>query len=167
MLTDLQREIRRILTGLAECDEFALAGGAAIIVNGIADRPTNDLDFFTSYPKTVEALLNAAQTALEDEGLDVARLAERTTFARLSVSSADEMTYVDLASDARMLPAQATEEGFVLAEPESDTGHRIRRLHRTERMRAFCTTSPSTPRPGTTGAPQGNRAVARQLISWG
>ena len=29
MLTDLQREIRRILTGLAEWDEFALAGGAA------------------------------------------------------------------------------------------------------------------------------------------
>ncbi|WP_420623314.1 nucleotidyl transferase AbiEii/AbiGii toxin family protein [Candidatus Poriferisodalis sp.] len=118
MLTDLQREIRRILTGLAECAEFALAGGTAIIVNGIADRPTNDLDFFTSYPKTVEALLNAAQAALEDEGFDVARLAEGATFARLSVNNAGEMTYVDLASDARMLPARLTEEGFVLAEPE-------------------------------------------------
>ena len=118
MLTDLQREVRRILAGLAECDEFALAGGAAIIVSGIADRPTNDLDFFASYPKTVEALLHAAQAALENEGLAVTRLAEGTTFARLSVTSTKDTTHVDLASDARMLPAGETEEGFVLAEAE-------------------------------------------------
>ncbi|WP_419554569.1 nucleotidyl transferase AbiEii/AbiGii toxin family protein [Candidatus Poriferisodalis sp.] len=118
MLTDLQGQIRRILTGLAECDEFALAGGAAIIVSGIADRPTNDLDFFTPHPKTVEALLHAAQTALEHAGLEVTRLAEGATFARLRVGGPDEATFVDLASDARILPARSTDTGFVLAEAE-------------------------------------------------
>ncbi|WP_419917299.1 nucleotidyl transferase AbiEii/AbiGii toxin family protein [Candidatus Poriferisodalis sp.] len=118
MLTDLQRRILRILAELGESDDFALAGGAAIIISGIADRPTNDLDFFTEHPKTVEALLDAAQTALEDAGLEVTRLAEASTFARLRVGGPDEVTYVDLASDARMLPARSTDTGFMLAEAE-------------------------------------------------
>lgn len=45
-------------------------------------------------------------------------LAEGSTFARLSVGSPDEVTYVDLASDARMLPARSTDTGFMLAEAE-------------------------------------------------
>lgn len=118
MLTDLQRRILRILAELGESDDFALAGGAAIIISGIADRPTNDLDFFTEHPKTVEALLDAAQTALADAGLEVTRLAEASTFARLRVGGPDEVTYVDLASDARMLPARSTDTGFMLAEAE-------------------------------------------------
>lgn len=118
MLTDLQRRILRILAELGESDDFALAGGAAIIISGIADRPTNDLDFFTEHPKTVEALLDAAQTALEDAGLEVTRLAEASTFARLRVGGPDEVTYVDLASDARMLPVRSTDTGFMLAEAE-------------------------------------------------
>lgn len=118
MLTDLQRRILRILAELDESDDFALAGGAAIIISGIADRPTNDLDFFTEHPKTVEALLDAAQAALEDAGLEVTRLAEASTFARLRVGGPDEVTYVDLASDARMLPVRSTDTGFMLAEAE-------------------------------------------------
>lgn len=118
MLSDLQEEILRILADLAESDDFALAGGAAIIVSGIADRPTNDLDFFTVHPKTVAALLDAAQAALEHAGFEVTRLAEGSTFARLRVGSPDEVTYVDLASDARMLPARSTDTGFMLAEAE-------------------------------------------------
>ena len=118
MLTDLQRRILRILAELGESDDFALAGGAAIIISGIADRPTNDLDFFTEHPKTVEALLDAAQTALEDAGLEVTRLAEASTFARLRVGGPDEVTFVDLASDARMLPVRSTDTGFMLAEAE-------------------------------------------------
>lgn len=42
MLTELQQEVRRIVARLSECEDVALAGGAAIIVAGIADRPTND-----------------------------------------------------------------------------------------------------------------------------
>lgn len=118
MLSDLQQEILRILAELGESDDFALAGGAAIIVSGIADRPTNDLDFFTEHPKTVAALLDAAQAALEHAGFEVTRLAAGSTFARLRVVSPDEVTYVDLASDARMLPARSTDTGFMLAEAE-------------------------------------------------
>ena len=118
MLTGLQQEVRRILAGLAECEEFALAGGAALIVSGISDRPTNDLDFFAPYPQTVDALLGAAQKAFEDARLRVERLAEGATFARLRVERGHESTLVDLASDARMLPARSTETGLVLAEAE-------------------------------------------------
>ena len=60
---------------------FALAGGAALIVSGIVARPTNDLDFFAPHPQSVTALLEAAQAALEAEGLAVTRLSEGPTFA--------------------------------------------------------------------------------------
>ncbi len=97
---------------------FALAGGAALIVNSMTNRPTADLDFFTAYPQQVNELLEAARVALEADGLRVTTLSEGPTFARLRVDSDVETTYLDLASDYRLMPALTTDEGAVLAAAE-------------------------------------------------
>ena len=45
-LTALQRRIRRIVGELPPGTGLAIAGGGALIVSGVIDRPTTDLDFF-------------------------------------------------------------------------------------------------------------------------
>ena len=118
MLTDLQVRVRHIVGQLPESEQFALSGGAALVVSGIVHRPTNDLDFFAAYPHQVGELLDAAQAALEGADMEVTRIAEGPTFARLRVSSGGDTTYLDLASDYRLKAPVATDEGFVLAEDE-------------------------------------------------
>lgn len=47
-LTNLQQEVARILFGLPESPGFALAGGSALVLLGVIDRPTRDLDAFVA-----------------------------------------------------------------------------------------------------------------------
>ena len=42
----LQQQLRAILDLLPEAQDFALAGGGALIVQGVVSRPTRDLDYF-------------------------------------------------------------------------------------------------------------------------
>jgi len=44
----LQREILRLFFELPESSGFVLAGGAALIANGLSERPTQDVDLFSS-----------------------------------------------------------------------------------------------------------------------
>jgi hypothetical protein len=46
MLTRLQERVARLLLALPEAERFALAGGAALILQEGVDRSTEDLDFF-------------------------------------------------------------------------------------------------------------------------
>ena len=47
-LTPLQVEVIGLFFSLPASDGFLLAGGAALVAHGLSDRPTQDLDFFTS-----------------------------------------------------------------------------------------------------------------------
>ncbi|MCY4368809.1 MAG: nucleotidyl transferase AbiEii/AbiGii toxin family protein [bacterium] len=114
-LSPLQRRIRRVVARLPEVGDLALAGGAALIVGGVAERPTNDLDFFAPATDPVAESLGVVEGALTAEGLEVRRLRSTTTYARLEVRSETETTYVDLANDFRLLPALPTPEGNVLS----------------------------------------------------
>ncbi|WP_420638023.1 nucleotidyl transferase AbiEii/AbiGii toxin family protein [Candidatus Poriferisocius sp.] len=118
MLSDLQRRVREILAGLPEAETFALAGGAALIVTGVVDRLTNDLDYFTPHPQTVGDLSDAVQAALSDAGLTVTVIRSSESYVQLQVSTGDETTNIDLATDYRMMEARITEEGFVLVVDE-------------------------------------------------
>ena len=115
MLTDLQRRVRRIISDLPESGAFALAGGAALIVTGVVQRPTNDLDFFAPHPQSVAELVHAVRAQLEAEGLKTTIWRAEPTFARLQIDSGDDSTAIDLATDFRLLPASATDQGPVLA----------------------------------------------------
>ena len=96
----------------------ALAGGGALIVTGIVQRPTEDLDFFAPHPQPIVPVLEALEAKLLAEGFRVTRLHSAETFARLQIESDSETTRIDLATDFRLMPAVQTEEGAVLAERE-------------------------------------------------
>ena len=118
MLTDLQRRVRRVISQLPEAGVFALAGGAALIVRGVVQRVTNDLDFFAPHPQSLERLVEAACAALRDDGLAVTVVKSAPSFARLQVDSSTDSTAVDFATDYRLMPEVATGDGPVLAEAE-------------------------------------------------
>ncbi len=114
-LSPLQRRIRGVIARLPQVGDLALAGGAALIVGGVAERATNDLDFFAPVTDRVAESLGVVEGALAAEGLEVRRLRYTTTYARLEVRSDTETTYVDLANDFRLMPALPTPEGNVLS----------------------------------------------------
>jgi len=57
MLSELQERVAGIVAELAEADDFVLAGGAALILHGMVERSTRDLDYFATASGAVAALL--------------------------------------------------------------------------------------------------------------
>lgn len=106
MLTPIQREVAHLIADLAEAEGFALAGGAAMILRGQIDRQTQDLDFFGLVGSDVYRLLPAAETALRAAGFQVERRLEGPSFVRLEIHRAGQVTELDLAADARLLPVE-------------------------------------------------------------
>jgi hypothetical protein len=90
VLTPLQERVARVVGSLQEAHEFALAGGAALIVRGDVDRITRDLDYFGPSQRQVDELVPAVHSALEAEGLAVIAVRTAPGFARLEVSSGAE-----------------------------------------------------------------------------
>jgi hypothetical protein len=124
VLSDLQLRVARIIAGLIEAEDFALAGGAALIVRGDVERATRDLDFFGTSPDAVDRLVPAAQLALQGAGLQVDRLIESPGFTRFVVADQLERTEVDLGSDARLFPAEAG-PGFDLLSSEEFAADKV------------------------------------------
>jgi Nucleotidyl transferase AbiEii toxin, Type IV TA system len=96
--------IATVTARLPEAEDFALAGGAALIVHGAVGRVTRDLDFFGPAAHSVDVLAPAAERALLAEGFSVERVLDNPGFVRLVVVGDDDRTEVDLGSDARIFP---------------------------------------------------------------
>jgi hypothetical protein len=94
--------VAKIIAGLEEATDFALAGGAALIARGDVQRQTKDLDFFGLTTDSVDRLVPVVERALQAAGLTVRRVQDNPGFARLLVEGADDRTEVDLAADARL-----------------------------------------------------------------
>jgi hypothetical protein len=107
VLSPLQERVAAIVAGLDEAEGFALAGGAALIARGDVQRQTRDLDFFGLSGAAVDELAPAVRRALSDAGLTVGHVQVNPGFVRLIVSDGDERTELDLASDARLFPAES------------------------------------------------------------
>src|SRR5262245_8207714 len=106
MLSPLQERVAEIVAGLDEAEGFALAGGAALIARGDVQRRTRDLDFFGLSGDAVDQLAPAVRRALSAAGLTVGHVQVNPGFVRLIVSDGEERTELDLASDARLCPAE-------------------------------------------------------------
>ncbi len=115
MLSALQQRVAVVLAELPEAEGFALAGGGALIVRGAVDRETHDLDFFVGDADAVDRLLPVLEAALRDASLAVERRQVAHGFARVSIRDSDEHTEVDLCVDYRLLPAESSPIGPVLA----------------------------------------------------
>ena len=118
MLSELQRRLAGVVAELREAEGFALAGGAALIVQGYPERVTADLDYFATSAKAVDALLPALESALTTQGLKVERLQVASGFARLEVSDANDVCQVDLGYDYRLREPERTSLGLVLSAEE-------------------------------------------------
>jgi hypothetical protein len=118
LLTPLQEQIVIVVGQALEGSDFALAGGAAIISQGLVDRRTRDLDFFGSSSLQLAEKLPVIIEALTELGLEVKidRQAER--FARLEVKGLDDVTEVDFGIDYRLFPLQEGEHSSVLSNKE-------------------------------------------------
>jgi hypothetical protein len=106
VLSPLQERVAEIIAGLDEATDFALAGGGALIVRGDIERQTRDLDFFGLTADAVDQLLPAVDRALQAASLVVHRVQESHGFARLIIEGDEDRTEIDLATDARLFPAE-------------------------------------------------------------
>jgi hypothetical protein len=100
-LTPLQIASLRLFFDLPESRGFVLAGGGALIAQQLIDRPTDDLDFFTSPQHTsVVPAARAFAIAGAGRGWEAAVIQEVPTFCRMHLTGMDDELLVDLAIDA-------------------------------------------------------------------
>lgn len=98
---------------------FALAGGYAVQVHGILDRPSEDVDLFTAWERRGEfaVAVDAVVDAFAAVGYTVEVTQRFETFARLAVTdpAAPDRPYkVELAANWRALPPVMMDIGPVL-----------------------------------------------------
>jgi Nucleotidyl transferase AbiEii toxin, Type IV TA system len=73
-ISGLHREVAVIALRAAAPYGFALGGGNALIVHGITERPTQDVDVFSDKAGGVAAAADAVEGALRDAGFGTERL---------------------------------------------------------------------------------------------
>jgi hypothetical protein len=102
---------------------FALAGGYAVQAHGILDRPSEDIDLFTTLASEgrFSEAVRVAVAAFAADGLAVEVLVENPGFARLLVidASADRSSKVELGIDWRQHPPTTLAIGPVLAKDDA------------------------------------------------
>jgi hypothetical protein len=72
-VTDFFRDVARIALTVGEKHGFVLGGGVAWLVNGLVDRPTEDVDLFTDTAGGVAAAAGEVASALTAAGYRVVR----------------------------------------------------------------------------------------------
>ncbi|WP_420623313.1 nucleotidyl transferase AbiEii/AbiGii toxin family protein [Candidatus Poriferisodalis sp.] len=136
MLTALQERICRLVGSLPDAESAALAGGGALIVHGIVDRGTTDLDFFSTDIADVRPTAQAVHTALEHEGLHVEVRRGGAILVRLEVTDGHDRTAVDFGPSRRAFPPVLAETGQVLT-PEDLAGDKMAALFSRAAARDF------------------------------
>lgn len=111
------RVLRLVRRGVPAAAGFALAGGAALVVHGVVDRPTEDLDLFTTEPRDVPLAVAALRQALAADGMQEEVVRSGSSFTRLLVTEPDSgaSTVVDLAWGARLHDPEESPFGPVLS----------------------------------------------------
>lgn len=112
----VQREVARI--ALAGVDGFALAGSGAIREHGIIERPTEDVDLFTTSQDVTEFsnAVDQVTAHLRGSGFQVAQTRRAAQFARLHVATSDGLQLdVDLGVDWRQDDPVRLDVGPVLS----------------------------------------------------
>jgi hypothetical protein len=119
---DYQREITRLALESLAGGGFALAGSGAIREHGIIDRPTQDIDLFTSVtsPEAFAESTKRLTAAMRERGFEVEEHRNAPQYAKFSVTSpAGQRVEVDLAVDWRSEEPVTLSIGPVLSLPDA------------------------------------------------
>ncbi|MDN5763694.1 MAG: nucleotidyl transferase AbiEii/AbiGii toxin family protein [Microlunatus sp.] len=125
----VQREVARI--ALAGVDGFALAGSGAIREHGMIDRPTEDVDLFTTSQDVTEfaAAVDQVTEHLRGRGFSVDQVRRAPQFARLHVATSDgRQLDVDLGVDWRQDDPVRLDIGPVLSLADA-VGNKVSALY--------------------------------------
>jgi hypothetical protein len=125
----VQREVARI--ALAGVDGFALAGSGAIREHGVIERPTEDVDLFTTSQDVTafSAAVDQVTAQLRGSGYRVEQTRRAAHFARLRVDSADGLQLdLDLGVDWRQDDPVTLEVGPVLSLSDA-VGNKVSALY--------------------------------------
>jgi len=98
-ITEFQANVAKEFFSLPEAKSFLLAGGLALAAHGLSERPTEDLDAFTSRVSDVTRAFEAFVVAAGDQGWSIDVVQARDTFVRLEVMGEDSLL-VDIALDS-------------------------------------------------------------------
>lgn len=100
-LTEFQIEVAHVFFALPSSSGFLLAGGAALLAQQLTDRPTHDLDLFTSPGRgDVMAVVAEFELAAGGRGWVVERIQSTATFCRLVLRHSGKELLIDVAVDA-------------------------------------------------------------------
>ncbi|WP_158591155.1 nucleotidyl transferase AbiEii/AbiGii toxin family protein [Kocuria tytonis] len=117
-LTDWQRRITRVALDTIGEDGFVLAGSGAIREHGVTDRPTEDVDLFTTSMDSAafDQAVERVALAWTDNGLDVSLVRQSPLYAQFSLTTADGYHVdVDMGVDWRGYEPARLEVGPVLS----------------------------------------------------
>lgn len=121
-MVDTQKEFQRTLAKIAleALPGFALAGSGAIREHGLIDRPTQDIDLFSTFdsienPEAFASAVRALRDTLLDAGYEVENRRTGQYFHSFVVSKDGFATQIDLALDYRIHPPTLLTAGPVLS----------------------------------------------------
>jgi hypothetical protein len=120
-MDDFHSRVARVgLAALARYG-FALAGGYAVQVHGIVERPSEDVDLFTDQPESdkFRKAASEAVAAWRSDGLEVSPDQQPDTFARFYVSDGRQRIKAELSYDWRSEPPVVLDIGPVLSRDDS------------------------------------------------
>jgi hypothetical protein len=157
-VTAFQVEVARTFFALPEAESFLLAGGLALLAQGMSERPTQDMDAFTSRPGDVQRARVAFEEAAQARGWVVNVRQSTETFVRLHVLGQDSLL-VDLALDSPAgLPASISVLGPTF-DPDELAARKLLALFDRAMPRDFVDVYTVT----RTRSPQDVLSLARQL----
>lgn len=117
-LANWQRRITRVALETIGQDGFALAGSGAIREHGVTDRPTEDVDLFTTSMDSAafDHAVERVTDAWTDNGLDVSLNRHAPLYAQFSLTTTDgNHVDVDMGVDWRGSDPVRLEVGPVLS----------------------------------------------------
>jgi Nucleotidyl transferase AbiEii toxin, Type IV TA system len=139
-MDQLHRRLAHLALAKAGAFGFCLAGGYAVQVHGFLDRPSEDVDLFTTTASEehFSDALAAVIRAYEADGLDVAMTMANPGFARLQVTDPTTGTTakVELGIDWRANPPVALAIGPVL-HPDDAVANKVCALYSRAQARDF------------------------------
>ena len=115
MTKGFQHDVAKLLLSRLDSYGFALSGGLALSELGLTNRPTKDIDLFTSsFDKDLfDKAVSEALATLQQTGYKAVLSRKTDTFARLEIDYSNECLSVDLGYDYREYDTVKTDIGYV------------------------------------------------------